>query len=79
MDEATRSKTDSGFAKCGVAYCVNASGRQHFAPGAFIRRNYWTLGNMHPANMQPQDFELWLYLSLKREIVQSIQQSVRNS
>ena len=44
-----------------------------FAPGALVRRRFWIPGNMHAANMQTQDMELWLYLSLQGQIIQSKQ------
>lgn len=48
-------------------------GNVFFAPGTLVRRSYWTQEMMHPANMQAQDYELWLRLALRGRLIQSKQ------
>lgn len=48
-------------------------GNAFFAPGTLIRREYWRPLIMHPANLQAQDYELWLYLALSGHLIQSKQ------
>lgn len=48
-------------------------GNVFFAPGTLVRRSYWTRELMHPANMQAQDYEMWLYLALRGKLIQSKQ------
>jgi glycosyltransferase involved in cell wall biosynthesis len=45
----------------------------YLAPGTLVRREYWIPGTMQPANMQAQDYELWLYLALRGRLVRTKQ------
>lgn len=46
-------------------------GNSFFSPGTLIRRDCWSPNFQHPANLQAQDFEMWLYLSLRGRLIQS--------
>jgi len=48
-------------------------GNAFFAPGTLVRRAFWRASTMHPANLQAQDYELWLYLALRGRLIQSKQ------
>ena len=46
-------------------------GNFFFASGTLIRRDIWRKNMMHPANVQAQDFELWLNLAVSGRMIVS--------